>query len=1491
MKLILKILLSLLIILVSACKIYAQGQVKTFAEDPVKFMEELKDFMESGSQDKKAMGDFMDDFAKSWKLGKFSPEIIIACQKTSNLMLKKRLRPVPDFKGYLSCLLSFVNSGQAQKNFTAWQDCVDKILNGKALKFFSDYMNMSEGLFFSNSFYKSPTYEWSSNNSNYIFEYDSVPIVIFPSFNLGCYNSKSDSTNIYNTTGTYYPYTGKFIGKGGRVNWSRVGMDPNVVYADIKNYTIICKSGGYTIDSVTFYHKQYFDHPLRGSITEKMISEDIKVSSYPRFESYNKRLQINGLAEGVDYDGGFSMRGAKFIGSGNKEQDAYLKFKRNGKDFIIVGSKEFVVSKEKLYAANANIKMYLDTDTIYHPGLIFTYIINKKQLSLIRSEQGLGKTPYFNTFHMLDMYFEELYWKTDEPKMDFRMLVGSTQSEGDFESTTYYKQDRYDKLQGMDDVHPLIKIRDYVKSLGGYRSFTAVDLARFIRYSVDDVRPLIVHLASMGLLNYQADEDMITVEDRLFKYVSNRAGKTDYDVLTFHSAIHDETNASLNLLNYDLTIRGIKSILLSDSQNVFIYPKNETVVVKKNRNFNFAGIVNAGRFEFFGKEFLFEYDKFKINLTNVDSLRIKVQSLEPDERGEYPLVRVKTVVENITGDLLIDNPKNKSGVKPFPQYPIFNSFKESFVYYDKKNIQHGVYNRDNFYFKLEPFTIDSLDTFTNKSLSFKGDMSSAGIFPQFKESLALQPDYSLGFIRPTPPEGFPLYGGKAKFTNTIKLSNQGLRGDGDINFVTSLTKSNDIIFFPDSLNVQAQNFDVAEQKAKIEFPQVKGEGVYVHFMPKNDLMQIYSKDKPFSSYNGQAEFKGRYDLTPKMLTGEGKATFGSGELESKKILFNKINSFDSDTADFRLQARDLSALAFSTTNVNAHIDFNTRSGDFKSNGRGSIVKFPVNQYMCYMDNFKWYMDKSDIDIGSDQKHASDEADLELTGSEFISTHPKQDSLRFVAPFAKYDVKNYIISAKNVKYINVADARIYPDSGNVTILKNAVMKTLTSARLLANTVNKQHNLYNCTINIFARKDYSGSGYYDYVDELKAKQSIYFSNIQVDTTYQTYAATEVLDTAHFTLSPSYDYRGKIQLFASKRYLFFDGAARIQHTCDKLVKSWFRFTSEINPEQIYIPVTEDPVDDEKNKLGASILLSNDSTHIYSAFLSNKRSKNDNEVLSSSGFLYFDKSSQEYRISNKEKLVERALPGNYLALKTKSCIVSGEGKLNMGVDLGQVKMQVVGNGTHFLIPDSAIFEMMMGLDFFFDDNTIEKISGEIEKSFTALPLTDFSKSTYEKGLRELLGKELSDKLISQVNLYGTFKKFPDELKHTLFFNDLNMKWNTPTRSYVSTGKIGMGSINKEQINKYVDGKIEIVKKRGADAINIYIELDANNWYFFSYSRGLMQAISSNENFNTVIKTLKADKRQAKTDKGQAAYQFNLSTLIKKNSFVKKFTEPEPGE
>jgi hypothetical protein len=1470
-----KIFLSFLVILLAVSHVKSQTQLKSFTEDPVKFIQELTDFFEAAEK-KEGKNYVVNEFAPVWNT-KMDGNKKAFIYKIGNGMLKKRLK-TPEFRSFLNAMMAFVNNNLPDKNFSEWTSCLDKLLAGKVVKPFVDFISMSENLFTTNTFYKSNTAEWKAEDNHYQLYCDSVPRIIYASVNLHGY-SKGDSTLIQNSSGTYYPTQGKWVGSGGRVTWKRCGLSETDVYADIKKYTISLKTASYIADSVTFYNQIYFKgKPLLGRLTEKIISDATeKNASFPRFESYSSRYSIKNLFDNVDFDGGFSQVGSKFIGSGNKDSRASVVFKRKDKKFLYITSGSFVITKDKLVAPSASMTMYLDKDSIYHPEINFKYIIADKAVTVYRSDEGASQSPFTDSFHNVDMWFEQLSWKTEDPRIEISAVPGSSTNEAVFRSKAYFKQYIYDKIQGISEINPMIQVRDFVvKANSNNREFTVPQLASYMKRSPDDLRIILLKFSFYGLVSYDLNSDVVIVKDKLFNYISNRANRLDYDILEFDSNVPPSTlNASISLLNFDMTVKGVAEIQMSDSQNVVIYPKNREIILKKNRNYTFAGRVKAGKFEFFGKEFAFDYEQFKVNLNNVDSLKMLVDGTGFDEYGKPKQVPCKTVIEAINGDLLIDHPANKSGIfsKNLGQYPIFNSKKESFAYYDKKSIQKGVYKRDKFYYKLEAFTIDSLDNFSNAGLNFKGKLTSAGIFPDFTEPLTLQPDYSLGFVKEAPPGGFPMYGGKGKYDNEVRLSNQGLRGAGKLEYVTSVTTAKDFLFFPDSTNAIAQNYVIKEVKGgKAEFPEVSGSNITMHWMPKLDVMQTQDRDSTFNMYKGQTHFHGKLSLSPQQLAGNGKIDFGNAEMTSNLMKF-KQNKFDADTANFLLKSEELKALSFETDNVKAHIDFDTRSGDFTSNGKGSIAKFPVNQYICYMDNFKWFMDKETVEVNGATKKPDhpleDYTDVDLKGPELISVNPKQDSLRFVAPSAKVDLKKNIISAKDVVYINVADARIYPDKGDVIIEKDAYMRPLTNAKILANTVTKHHHIYNANLNVFGRKSYAGSGYYDYIDENKTKKTFYFSNVKVDTTAQTVAETEVADTSKFALSPHFDFKGKVRLVASEEFLVFSGATRIVHACESVNKTWFQFTAQINPNAIYIPISKDPVDLDGKPIAVGIMSTTDSTHVYSAFVSKRKNKNDVEVLTADGFLYFDKGVGEYRVSNKEKLVERNLPGNYVSLHVNSCVVYGEGKMNLGADLGQVTMNPVGTGTHYLIPDSTAFNLLITTNFFFDDGLMEKIADAINAK-TDLPATDFSRAVYEKGLRELIGKEKADKAISDVNLYGKFKKFPDELKTTFFFTDVKMKWNTKSKSYVSYGKIGIGNINKTQINKLVDGRIALERKRTGDILHIYIQIEEGKWYYFEYTRGNMNAVSSDDTWTAAIRDIKSDKRESKGEKGQQPYRFN---------------------
>jgi len=1460
---------------------FSQNRVVNFSNDSIEYFDQLTDFMTYSRLDDGKYA--VDEFSWDWYGGMFSEKQKEQVYKMSNVMLKKKKPAFPDFQNYLLVLSGFVNNdAQTEESFKAWHDILMKLSKKRGRKDFTKFLKSSSSLMKKNILFESTINKWKSNNKNFSFGIDSLPHVKFDALTLTCY-SKGDSSVILNTKGIYYPTLNKWIGEGGKLTWERAGFSADSVYAEFNNYQIILKSPVFKIKDAIFYNLHYFKTPLKGRLYDKVLANVVaEKATYPRFDSYDVRLDIKDISKGVDYNGGFSLYGRKVLGKGTKEEDAYIMFKRKDKSLLKMSAKTFIIKPKRIVSEIASATIYLEKDSIYHPGLSFKFFIKERKVALIRDNKGIKITPYFNSYHQVDMKFEVLNWNLDDPKMEFKNLSGGTKTDATFVSSDYFRMNAYMSMMGMESEHPLYRVKSLVDKLDT-NFITVEDLARHTRLSREQLTSMLLNLSNQGFILFDYEAQNFIVKDRLINWVKASGGNVDYDVIGFYSKLKGASNATLSLINYDMTMRGVNSVVVSDSQEVTIYPANRELILKKNRDFTFSGAVQAGRFDVMGSNFKFMYDEFKIDMPNVDSLRIYAETGEVDQYGKPVLKAVKTVMEKINGDLIIDKQNNKSGVKLYEQYPIFNSYKDAYVFYDRNEIQGGVYKRDDFYFHVEPFTIDSLDNFNNDALKFKGTFLSAGIFPDIDETLTLQPDHSLGFVKKTPAGGMPMYGGKGTFTDDIKMSHKGLKGDGSLKYITSTTYSNDFTFFPDSMNAIAQNYNVEESPVAVEFPPVEGENVQTRWYPKEDYMTHQKIDKAIAMYDMKSLLHGTTITRPEGLSGLGIFAFEKAELESNLIQF-KFNEFQADTADFRLKDTEVAgALAFATNNVNAYVSFAERFGQFKSNGGGSFIEFPQNEYICFMEEFKWFMDNDDIEMTAGEQKTADASGVKLDGAQFISVHPDQDSLSFFSSKAKYDLKKKIINAEGVKYMNIADAMLYPDSGKVVVLKKAKMKTLNNARIVASYITQNHTIYNSTINVSGKKRYSGTGSIDYVDEVNTTQIVFLENIGVDTTGQTYATGTIEDSAQFTLSPNFEYKGKLKLFANNEYLTFDGTARIKHDCDLLSKDWFTFESEIDPNEIYIPIDSTTKSLEGGDLFTSVFLSPDSLGVYSSFLNRRKKYSHTQVVGASGYLFYDKASTEYRVSNKDKLQEMSFGGNYLSLNTKNCKVYGEGKINLGDDLGQVNINSAGNIQHNQLDNEAIFDLVTIFDFFFTEDGLKKMSKHMQES-SSLDPAKLDRPTFEKGLREVIGKIEADKLIAQANLYGEFKKVPDALRKSLVFNDLKMRWHDASRSFKSFGKIGVSNIGKEQVNKYVNGKVQIIKKRSGDVLTIYLEIDKNNWYFFTYTRGLMQAISSNVEFNTAIQEVKPDKRKSKAAKGQQPYQYMYSTERKKRDFLRKF-------
>jgi hypothetical protein len=1458
--------------------------IREFTADTLVYIEEIKKFTSNYISADEAK--ILDNFINVWQSGGFTwPEMNVIVENSTKLV-RKNGRASPHFISYfelLTILFSEEYSGVGRKE---WENAISFFLSDKntGLRSIDAFLKSSANLLKNNDLFNLPGNTWKGLNPKYRFLFQDDEIrVVFESFDMVCY-SKRDSIIIFGTSGWLDLIENIWHGFNGTVKWERANLSGEKVYAKLGNYNIDLKRSEYTADSVEFYYKDYFDTPLLGRLEDKVmqITEPVR-ATHPKFFSYQNKYILPDLFSDIEYIGGLSMQGSRLIGTGSVVEPAVLNIFDQGMLRLRIESRQLLFSAASVNSPSVQITMYLENDSLYHPDLQLNFSESNNEIRFTKSRNFTSATPYTNTYHEMDMNFEELSWRRNERIIRFRPLTGTSIGIASFESHSFFNNRVFEELQGMDRINPLVALWQFGRMIN-METFSLPDYARYLGMAAYQVRQQLMRLSRLGFVYYEEDTDQISLKPKLFYFLESSVGNVDYDVILFSSRVDAPMeNAQLDLDNLDLTINGVQHISISDSQNVVLLPQDNRIIMKRNKSFQFDGTVYAGLFSFFGNNFYFDYENFKINMQEIDSVGIAVQSEKIDDYGRVIAEKVNNLLQNATGELLIDDPQNKSGLESFPQYPTFISRENSYVYFDEKAIQNGVYKRDAVYFEADPFTLDSLDNFNKDGLQLTGRFISGGILPPLDQTLVIMPDNSLGFTHVLPEQGIPVFNGKGTFYQEIQLSNRGIRGAGKLEYLTSTTFSDDFTFHPDSLMVQSRDFMIEKQIAGVEFPGVKSRNNPVKWLAHQDKFLAGHQDIPFTIFEDTIRLTGDILLQPTGLYGNGVLDMISASLSSEKIHF-KAEALASDSANFQLKSPSTAKLAISTNNVNAKIDFKNMEGEFIPNEGYALVEFPENRYISSLDYFLWLMDEQQLHMGMDKPLETLPSDDGLMGPRYISIHPDQDSLSFVSPIAVYDYNSFIIKATDVPYIQVADARVYPSDGLLVVEPNAKIRTLSEATIIADYRNEYFRLYDAQVNITGKYKYNASARYDYTDYTGIIQTIDFAEISVDTARQTFGRTEITLLDSFTLSPHFMFQGRVNLRAQSRNMEFDGAARTVHVCN-VGRGWIKFKAEIDPENVLIPVSEAPLDINLNRIFAGIMLTRDSSHVYTTFGSGRKDYFDNYIANASGFLRFNVNNQSYEIAGLQKLSNPLTEGNLLKLSTFPCETYSEGEMDFLVDYGQVKMNAYGTATHDMEEDSFSSDVLLTFDFLFSKDALTVFAADLD-SLTGLNPYDLTNPVYNLAIREIVGERASAIMASELSLYGNYRNFPAELNKTLILSNIKLKWNMNTRSFRHHGLAGVVRIGDRQINKEAEIYIELSKRASGDLLDIYFVMNDNTWYYFGYNPGSLQVTSSNREFNEIVFNLRDNQRRLNVRSGETEYIYALAPDRRAELFIRRFLE-----
>ena len=1506
MKLIGKLMFLLIALFLFVMPLEAQQQSKpdSLSTDSEQFFQQVSSFLMSTPsktwQDKSQ--ELLDRFYASWSVGRFNKDEKAAIRHLVEKMRAKKLRAIPNLYNYIYSLTLLAESHQVPSGIIAWHQYANDLLDQKKTTGFLNFLKFSNGMFEKDLVYKEKSsFGWYYHNSGrFRFFYDSVFKVQFKQLDLIC-ATKHDSSIIEKTSGYFNYSTRQWIGNSGTLKWLRFGYNVgNSIYAEFDNYKINLRTNSYVVDSARLFYPRFFKNPLLGELTDRVLSGHSSNSIYPSFSAYEDYIDLGEVYPNLDLKCSITMEGKNLYGVGSEWEKALVTVKLRDEVYAKFLSDRFRLSNKKLESAHTQFIFYLEGDSIYHPDLKLRYKSEKNELILFSSLlNSSNHIPFYDSYHKMDIDVPALYWSMEDDKIyfkKFKKLRGSNIAT--FESSNYYSAREFYSLQVMDQKNPLYVIDGYLKKYGidGERIVEIPLLAEYMGVPQEQVVALLVDLSNRGFVVYNSKLRTAIVKNKLFSYLFAKSGQADFDVIHFVSKVNNQANAIIDLNTLDMDIYGVPQVKISDSQAVNIFPYNHSISVKKNRDFSFDGKVEIGLFDFYAHNSMFVYDSFMLNLNYIDTMAFYVMEQDSLNNKNYHFTKVKNKITRMNGKIYIDEPNNKSGRIKFAQYPIFVNKDDAYVYFNRRDIQDSTLSPDRFYYKVEPFVFDSVSDFNTTGLSFKGTLYADGIVPEVEEPLMVMPDYSLGFVHQTPDSGYPVYNSKARFTGKFDLDNNGFKGDGSVSYLNATFTAPDLLFYPDSLKGTAYSFASRGDELNRNTPAVLGDSISIDWNVDSNIMVFTTLDtaKLFTLYKS-AHLNGTLSLNPDFMHGIGEFDFDRSRVISQAMDFT-YNTMSADSADFTLFDETGGKEIFLSKGYYAHIDFKEGVGKFDDLSEGAFVELPFNKYISTLDQVKWMMNEDRLELSGDGNTFfnvldslpdKEAIDIALKGPEFISIDSLQDSLRFFAKRAFYDMNYYTINAEGVRFIKSGDAAIFPFEGAVKIHKDAVMDTLYNAVIITDTINKYHRIYGAAAYVESKNKFKATGNLDYIDINDLPQQITLSGIETDQWGRTIAQGAIPPDELFFLSPVYFFKGDVSMVSTDPYLKFKGGYRLNEECVGQEDNWVAFSRNINPKHVQFVVDTNTVTTDSLRARFGLALSPYRHTFYPMVLQHKENPYDIVTIESYGKLEFDTAQNKFRVGNELRLRGNMdVSGNYLELDNNRCILSGDGILDLGTNFTQTSLTSIGSFKHYIIPDSTIFDVSLIFNFFFDNDALDMMLD----SLRMIPgdVVDIEHSSFNIAIKNLLNKDDADLLKQELSLYGNMKKMPKVIRGTITFSDVTLVWDADTRSYVSKGAIGVGFIDNKAVNKMLNGHLQIEVGRGGSAIHFYLETDRKTWYFFTYQNGFMQTISSDMNYNERIAGIKDDKRILNQNSEDEYYEYVISTKRKMIDFVRRMERIE---
>jgi hypothetical protein len=1468
------------------CFFYFQGfsqTVTSFSED--KFVEEFTTYV----QKSKRTESIASAAAFIPVYNGLSATLKADIRATANGMLTNKVRNYPVFTTYID-IINLIVSKSAEGVSTEHINVLKKLMDAStpsSYKDFEDYLDYLPSLFENKALYATKTKGWYFDASA---KYDLTveegkPVLIFS--NVTIYGlTKADSLVITNTSGKCYPNQKLWVGNKGKMTFERADIPATEAFVELTDYSLELEKSDYRFDSVFLVYPKHLDGKILGDFDEKLFSAATTSITYPQFQSRDLDLNIKNIHERVTTSGGIVLMGDKLIINGSPEKYATLILSTNGKKQVTAVAQQFTVNKarQEILAERAEVGILLAKDSIYHPALLFRFKMDENRLSLEKEEGLNSKTPYESPYHNMTIGLNALSYHLDSSNIQFRTIDKYTGTPVTVTSFDFYEPGGELRHLTLSGKNPLQLIKAMADSYG-HNNLTGYDVSGSFGYPLKEVESIIFKIAQEGFVFYDPVTKRMKVNYKTHHYMDAGKGYVDYDYMQFTSNPKaSNLNGILSIDSQSIQLYGIEDFDLSRPKQVAAFPKNKQMTLLQDRDLRFEGTLQAGKLLFKGKGIHFDYEGFKADMESVDSLVIYVQG-PVDSRGEMRYVPLKSVLSDIKGALFVDSPGNRSGINKYEEYPYFESYDTAYVYFD--HYDTTAYKRDNFYFAVLPFKLDSIVTTITDSIRLFGELVSADIFSPFQTYLSVQPDYTLGIDETAPEDGLALYKGAGNFFGTYHLTSKGLSGDGKIQYRQAEFSGEKIKFYEDSLYADADTFNLIES-ATADIPQASASKVALNWWPYQDKLMIDANGQPYQFYNNQMIYTGGLVYQEGILNGiadsgsVGKYEFFGAEINAPEGVFKKdfVTTSDGTFSVANAEGQDFLSGYFGS----AKLDFKNSTATFQNPSDSFLIELPgmISNMQTYVWDFKSGKIKFENNATNSQY--------------FLLTDEALDSFQVFAKSAIYDIATGTLDAYEIDEVTLADSRLIPEGRKLTILAGGKFDAINNATLILNSKEEFFTITSANLVVNSRNDFRGTGTYKYegengifyvqIDDIKVHiDTNIIDKKNIDLVYSVDARGVISEEDNFRLNKEMLYKGNLFMSSTSKDIKFEGFGKLDFK-QKETASWFNLDQGIDPNNFSLKL--DSLQDEyKQDVTAGLFVSPGELEIYSVIMEPVRIKSDPPLHVVNGALFKGENDGEFVFGTPDSTNKVDVTQSLMRYNDNTGAVNIDGLLHWTSGLPMVTVKGFGTLDFDPATKKSSGKSVIALDFPMDNLIWYEWPRDIvELNYEAKAL-EYNRPEIKRAFSNLIPvKADGDLIIDDIQSAGLFK-LPTSFQPKVLLTDVALEWDEVDGNYKSVNTIGISSIAGYPIDQQIKAYTEFGHSLGSGYFNVYLETKEGTWYFIAARKGVLYALSSDSDFNDMVEAAKTKSFTVDGKKGsEIVYEFQLGNLTSKVTYLSRIDD-----